>query len=118
VTRLSLSLCPDSVRLAFDVAGKSHTIVSGPGAWRDGETELPGTPPRWVELIGVDSSPRHPAKVAVAGAWKDAQTPHFDIVTLHFTERHIEVSFQNSLTQMSTALHTETRPVLEGVASS
>jgi hypothetical protein len=79
-------------------------------------------------LIGVDASPRHPAKVAVAGAWKDAQTfemqwryyetPHFDIVTVHFIERRIEVTFQNSLTRMSTALHVETRPVLKGIASS
>ena len=128
VTQLSISARPDSVRLVFGVGRKTHTIVSGLGSWRDGYTELPGTPPQWEELIGVDPSPRHPAKVAVAGAWKDAQTfemqwryyetPHFDIVTVHFTERHIEVSFQNSLTLMSTALHTERRPVLEGVASS
>jgi hypothetical protein len=128
VTQLSFSSRPDSVRLAFDVGGKTHAIVSGLRAWRDGETELPGTPPEWVELIGVDSSARHPAKVAVAGAWKDAhtfemqwryyETPHFDIVTVHFIERRIQVSFQNSLTRMSAALHTETRPVLEGVASS
>jgi hypothetical protein len=128
VTQLSFSSRPDSVRLAFEADGKTHTITSGLGSWRDGETELPGTPPQWVELIGVDSSARHPAKVAVAGAWKDAhtfemqwryyETPHFDIVTVHFIERRIQVSFQNSLTRMSAALHTETRPVLEGVASS
>jgi hypothetical protein len=78
--------------------------------------------------VGVDSSPRQPAKVAVAGAWKDAQTfemqwryyetPHYDTVTVHFIERRIEVSFLNSLTRMSSTLHAETRPMLKGIASS
>jgi CubicO group peptidase (beta-lactamase class C family) len=128
VTQLSIASRPDGVRLAFEADGKTHSITSGLGSWHDGETELPGTPPQWVELIGVDRSPRHPAKVAVAGAWTDAQTfemqwryyetPHFDIVTVHFIERRIEVTFQNSLTRMSTALHVETRPMLKGIASS
>jgi hypothetical protein len=50
--------------------------------------------------------------------WRYYETPHFDIVTVHFIERRIEVSFQNSLTRMSSALHAETRPVLKGIASS
>jgi hypothetical protein len=45
------------------------------------------------------------------------ETPHYDIVRVHFIERRIEVSFQNSLTRMSTVLHAETRPGLKGIAS-
>jgi CubicO group peptidase (beta-lactamase class C family) len=128
VTQLSVSSQSDSVRLAFEIGGKTHTITSGLGAWHDDETELPGTPPEWTELVGVSSRPRHPAKVAVAGAWKDPQTfqmqwryyetPHFDTVTLHFSERRVEVTFLNSMTQMSASLHSETRPVLKGLESS
>lgn len=127
ITQLSIASRPNTVRLTFEAAGKTHTIMNGLGSWHDGETELPGTPPQWVELVGVDASPRRPSKIAAAGAWKDPQTfemqwryyetPHFDIVTIHFIEGRIEVTFQNSLTLMSPALHAETRPVLKGVAS-
>jgi CubicO group peptidase (beta-lactamase class C family) len=125
--RLSVSSLADTFRIGFDASGRTHSVTSGIGTWRDGETELPGTPPEWTELVGVDPGPRHPTKIAVAGAWKDAQTfemqwryyetPHFDTVTLHFTDKRIEVNFLNSLTQMSATLHAETRPVLEGFQS-
>ena len=49
--------------------------------------------------------------------WRYYETPHFDTVTLHLRERRVDVTFLNSLTQMSTALHSETRPVLKGLAS-
>ena len=68
-------------------------------------------------------SPKVPARLAAAGAWKDAdtlqmqwryyETPHFDTVTLKFSGDKVEVAFLNSLTQMAAAVHPETRPVLK-----
>ena len=50
--------------------------------------------------------------------WRYYETPHFDTVTVHFVDNQIEVTFLNSLTQMSATLHAETRPVLQGLESS
>jgi len=79
-------------------------------------------------VVGTYVNPRHPAKIAAAGAWKDAntfqmrwryyETPHLDEVSLHFSDDGVEVSFLNSLTQMAAAVHPETRPVLKGKARS
>lgn len=70
--------------------------------------------------LGLGAGPfaRSAGLAAGAPGSNEVHTPRYDPVTLHFIERRIEVSFQNSLTQMSTALLTETRPVLTGVASS
>jgi len=128
IRRLTLGFDKDSCRLGFDVDGKTHTIDCGIGRWRDGETELPGTPPEWTELLGTYVNPRHPAKIAAAGAWKDSntfqmrwryyETPHLDDVTLRFSGNGVELSFLNSLTQMAATVHPETRPVLKGNARS
>ena len=84
---------PFATRRTFITQSTLAALTAALGSWRDGETELPGTPPEWTELVGVDPGPRHPTKIAVAGAWKDAQT---DVGTLH----------------------AETTPVLTGIASS
>ena len=108
----------------FVIAGRTYAIDCGIGRWRDGETELPGTPPEFTELIGRTVNPKGPTKVAAAGAWKDAdtfqmqwryyETPFSDTVTLKFSADALEIVFLNSFTQMAAAAHRETRPVLKG----
>ena len=128
VQQLRVAFEAERCRLSFAVGERSHVIDCGIGRWRDGETELPGTPPEFTELVGTYVSPKGPAKIAAAGAWKDAdtfemqwryyETPHFDTVTLRFAGAAIEVHFLNSLTQMAAAVHAETRPLLKGAARS
>jgi CubicO group peptidase (beta-lactamase class C family) len=128
VQRLAVAFGADACRVAFDVGDRTHAITSGIGRWRDGETELPGTPPEFTELTGRTVNPKGPARLAAAGAWKDAdtfqmqwryyETPHFDTVTLKFAGDGVEVAFLNSLTQMAAAVHAETRPTLKGTARS
>jgi len=128
VQNLSIAFNADGCRLGFDVGGRTHAITCGIGRWRDGETELPGTPPEFTELIGTYVSPKVPAKVAAAGAWQDAdtfcmiwryyETPHFDSVTLKFAGDGIEVAFLNSLTRAAAAVHPEKRPTLKGTVRS
>jgi CubicO group peptidase (beta-lactamase class C family) len=128
IDQLTVSNVMNSVRLEFRIGSDTHVVTSGVGQWHDGETELPGTPPEWTELVGVEASPKRPARIAAAGAWKDPdtfvmhwryyETPHLDTVTLRFAGDRIEVDFLNSLSQMAAALHPETRPVLKGVRRS
>lgn len=127
VRRLSVAFEAGRCRLAFDIAGRVHAIDCGIGRWRDGATELPGTPPEFTELVGRTVYPKGPAKVAAAGAWKDRdtfqmqwryyETPFFDTVTLTFSGDDVEVAFLNSFTQMAPQAHAETRPVLKGMKS-
>ncbi len=128
VRSVSVSFEDDKCRVVFDVAGRMHTIDCGIGRWHDGETELPGTPPEFVELIGRTVNPQGPAKVAAAGAWKDAdtfqmqwryyETPFSDTVTLKFSGDALEIVFLNSFTQMAAKAHPERRPILKGKARS
>ena len=128
VQHLSVAFDADRCRLVFDITGRAHAIDCGIGRWRDGETDLPGTPPEFTELVGRTVNPKGPAKVAAAGAWKDAdtfqmqwryyETPFSDTVTLKFSGDAVEVAFLNSFTQMAAAAHPETRPVLTGKARS
>jgi CubicO group peptidase (beta-lactamase class C family) len=128
VQRVSIAFEADTCRLGFGIGDRTHVILSGVGHWRDGEAELPGTPPEFTELVGNYVSPPGPAKFAASGAWKDPdtfemqwryyETPHFDTVTLRFVGNAVEVHFLNSLTQMAAAVHAETRPVLKGLARS
>jgi Beta-lactamase len=122
IKKLSVAFDKNDCTLAFD----THTITAGIARWHDNSTDLPGTPPEWIELVGNSRNAPGPVKLAAAGAWKDAdtfvmdwryyETPHFDTVTLHFAGDAIEVTFLNSLTQMAGAMHPETRPVLKGKA--
>jgi CubicO group peptidase (beta-lactamase class C family) len=128
VQRMTVAFEKVTCRVAFTVDDRTHVVDCGIGHWCDGETELPGTPPEFTELVGMYVSPKGPSKLAAAGAWKDAdtfemqwryyETPHFDTVTLHFAGDAIEVRFLNSLTQMAAAVHPETRPALKGTARS
>ena len=124
IDRLRLAFDADTCRIEFGVGPRVHTIACGIGRWRDGETELPGTPPEFTELVGTYVNPKRPAKLAAAGAWKDEntfqmqwryyETPHFDSVTLRFDADKVELAFLNSLTQMAATVHPETRPALKG----
>lgn len=124
VRRLSVAFDADGCRIVCDIAGRVYAIDCGIGHWHDGETEWPGTPPEFTELVGRTVNPKGPTKVAAAGAWKDAdtfhmlwryyETPFSDNVTLKFSGDAIEVAFLNSFTQMAPKAHRETRPVLKG----
>jgi CubicO group peptidase (beta-lactamase class C family) len=94
-----------------------HAVKCGFGRWVDGETTMPGTPPKLTQgPLGPKS------KVAASAAWKDEhtlemmwrfyETPHHDSVTCRFEGEGVKVEFLNSLTKMSPA-RKETRPVLE-----
>jgi len=96
----------------------SHSIKCGLEKWVDGETDMPGTPPKLTTgSLGPES------KIAAGAAWKDDQTvemtwrffetPHHDTVTCHFDGDKVNVEFMNSITQKSPG-HPETRPVLRG----
>ena len=128
VQQLAVSWDNEGFRVGFAINGRTHTLMNGIGSWRDGETELPRTTPEWTELVGVETSPRRPTKIAAAGAWKDPhtfemqwryyETPHFDTVTVRFIDARVEVSFLNSLILMAAAMHSEMRPALQGLARS
>jgi CubicO group peptidase (beta-lactamase class C family) len=120
----------ESASFAFDRDGCLFTfrdsrieypIACGSGRWRRGETALPGTPPR---LIAGGASPRGTkSKVAASGTWVDQstfqvmlryyETPHHDTVTCRFDDRTVQISFMNSIAQMSPTPKNK-RPVLQG----
>jgi CubicO group peptidase (beta-lactamase class C family) len=125
VRHVSVAFESGGCRVGFDVGDRTHVIDCGVGRWQDGETELPGTPPEFTELTGRTVNPKGPAKVAAAGAWKDAdtfrmewryyETPFFDTVTLAFSGDAVEIVFLNSFTQVAAKAHPEKRPTLKGV---
>jgi hypothetical protein len=96
----------------------TYPIVCGIERWAQGETSMPGTPPKLTK-----SSGRTKSKIAASGTWKDEQTfemtwrfietPHHDTVTCHLDRDDLRVEFMNSVTQLS-ASHKETRPALVG----
>jgi CubicO group peptidase (beta-lactamase class C family) len=97
---------------------RTHSITCGLQKWVQGETTMPGTPPKLTVGATTTSS-----KVASSGTWKDDQTfemtwrfietPHHDTVTCHFDSDEVKVVFVNSITQLS-ASHKEARSPLQG----
>jgi CubicO group peptidase (beta-lactamase class C family) len=95
-----------------------HPIKCGARNWVEGETNMPGTPPK---LTSGDLGPR--SKIAASGTWKDEntfemtwrfyETPHHDTVTCRFDADKVKVEFMNSVTQ-NLPTHKEKRPVLQG----
>jgi CubicO group peptidase (beta-lactamase class C family) len=95
-----------------------YTITCGLEKWVEGETSMPGTPPK---LTSGDLGPK--SRVAAGGTWRDdntfemtwrfQETPHHDTVTCHFEGNKVRVQFMNSVTRLAPS-HKETRPVLEG----
>jgi CubicO group peptidase (beta-lactamase class C family) len=98
-----------------------YPIVCGVGRWQRGETALPGTPPRLVSGGAPRSGTK--SKLAASSAWTDQntfqmvlryyETPHHDTVTCRFEEGKVQISFMNSMAQMSPNPN-DKRPVLQG----
>lgn len=94
----------------------SYPISFGLEHWREGETNMPGTPPK------LTVGPIH-SRLAASGTWKDDQTlemtwrfietPHHDTVTCRFQGEEVQVEFLNSITGLSSS-RKETRPALQG----
>ena len=98
-----------------------YSIECGIGRWRRGETSLPGTPPR---LISGGAPPRGTkSKLAASGTWADPktfvmvfryyETAHHDRVTCRFDDSQVQITFINSMAQMSPTPK-DPRPVLLG----
>ncbi len=123
----SNAACVQSVQLRF--SGRSsvftlkddkgeYTVNCGLGRWLDGQTAMPGTPPKLTQgkLPPV-------SKVAAAGAWKDErtfemvwryyETPHHDTVTCRFDGDKVRVEYLDSMTAMNPG-RKDRRPPLEG----
>ncbi len=95
-----------------------HPLTCGQEAWVQGETDMPGTPPK------LTVGPLAPvSKVAASGTWKDNQTfqmtwhfyetPHHDTVTCRFEADKVTVQFLSSVSEKM-PMHKETRPALQG----
>jgi CubicO group peptidase (beta-lactamase class C family)/NADH:ubiquinone oxidoreductase subunit len=89
-----------------DVSG-AYEIPFGFGAWMEGRTDLPGTPPSLVYRAA--RKPSQPVATAAAAAWTDdhtleiilryTETPHHDTVRCSFAQDGLDIRFQNSLGQ-------------------
>jgi CubicO group peptidase (beta-lactamase class C family) len=117
-----------SVRFDFDPEACTFTLTDANGdypircgleKWAEGQTHMPGTPPK------LTVGDLRPVKVAAGGTWKDAdtfvmtwryyETPHHDTVTARFDGDNVKVEYLNSLTEISPSRR-ETRPPLVGRA--
>jgi CubicO group peptidase (beta-lactamase class C family) len=95
-----------------------HPITCGLGKWVEGQTDMPGTPPK---LTSGDLGPV--SKIAAGGAWKDDttfemiwhfyETPHHDTVTCHFNGNKLRVDFMSSVAEKMPS-HSEKWPSLQG----
>ena len=104
----------------FTVRGPrgSHRITCGLEQWIQGETTMPGTPPKLT--VGPTNGG---SKIAASGTWRDDQTfemiwrfietPHHDTVTCRFDGDEIKVEITNSIAQLSST-HKETPPTFQG----
>jgi hypothetical protein len=91
------------------------------GSWIDGETSMPGTPPKLTRgSLGPVS------RVSACAAWKSPQTlqmrwqfyesPHHDAVRCVFDDAKLRIEFLNSMAAMSPTPK-DARPALEGTAA-
>lgn len=103
---------------------ENYSIPFGMGSWKPGETTFPGND---LSVKPVSRSSGVYRKRTVAnGVWKDANTfelilryiesPHHDLLTFHFSENTLELSFRNSRTRLN-ANNKDTRPILKGKIS-
>jgi CubicO group peptidase (beta-lactamase class C family) len=100
----------------------TYPVTCGLEGWVQGETNMPGTPPKLTTGRETKKS-----KVAASGTWRDEQTfemtwrfcetPHHDTVTCHFETDSVKVEFLNSITQLSSS-HKENRAALKGKMTS
>lgn len=96
----------------------TYPITCGLERWVEGETAMPGTPPKLTS-----GKPTTKSKIAASGTWKDentfemtwrfCETPHHDTVTCRFEGDAVKLEFLNSITRLSPS-HKETRAVLDG----
>jgi CubicO group peptidase (beta-lactamase class C family) len=94
------------------------SVTCGLEKWVEGQTSMPGTPPK---LTAGDLGPT--SRVAASGTWtaentfemtwRFIETPHHDTVTCHFDGDNVKIEFLNSLTKM-TPSRKEIRPALVG----
>ena len=91
-----------------------HRLECGIETWLEGETTMPGMPPK---LTSGNLGPR--SRVAASGTWKDektfemtwrfTETPHHERVTCRFDGDKVALEFMSSVTRR------EKQPVLHGV---
>ncbi len=99
-----------------------YRVSCGLGRWVEGDTAMPGEPPRLTR-----GKPPPSSRVAATGVWSDPntfqmtwrfyETPHHDTVTCRFESGQIRVEFLDSMAEMS-AERKDRRPALEGQLAS
>jgi CubicO group peptidase (beta-lactamase class C family) len=85
-----------------------HLIQCGAENWVDGETDMPGTPPK------LTVGDLRPAKIAASGAWRDQdtyqmtwrfyETPHHTTAACHFDGESVHLELANSVNHNKTVL--------------
>jgi hypothetical protein len=116
----SFAFSSQGCRFTLKDSQADYPIECGIERWQRGQTALPGTPPRLVS--GGAPKPGTPSKVAATGTWVDPatfqmvlryyETPHHDTVTCRFDNGSVQISFMNSMAQMSPTPK-DKRPVLK-----
>jgi CubicO group peptidase (beta-lactamase class C family) len=115
-----------TVQFDFPGDGSTFTLTDATGAyaircglekWADGESNMPGTPPKLT--VGE----LRPLKIAASGTWKDEntfvmtwryyETPHHDTLTAHFDGDNVKVEYLSSIAEKS-ASRTDSRAPLTG----
>lgn len=117
-------LGPDASLVTFRDAEAEYPIACGVEQWQQGETMLPGTPPRLVTGGAPPRGTKH--RLAASSAWKNdrtleltwryIETPHHDTVTCTFEGDTVKVEFLSSIAQRNAKPH-DPRPVLRGTAA-
>ncbi len=84
-------------------ANGEYPIKCGIEKWTEGQTNMPGTPPK------LSVGDLRPVKIAAGGTWKDAdtfvmtwqfyETPHHDTVTSHFDGDNLKVEYLSSISE-------------------
>ncbi len=124
LTKFAVFFADGSCTLKVQEGDKMHEIQHGLEHWQQGETRLPGTPPR---LISGGAPKEQPLSPLVASAtwktpttleltWRYIETPHHDTVTCSFVGKEVEIRFLNSLLKMRGKTE-DSRPLIKGRVS-
>ncbi len=118
VRALSFAFQDDSMVFTLENDKGSYPITCGLGKWIEGQTAMPGTPPK-LTSGGFTGNFR----VAASAGWTDPntlemiwrfnETPHHDTVTCRFDGGKVRVTFLNSITGLSPS-RKDKRPELTG----
>jgi hypothetical protein len=105
VQSVSFHFKSDHCAFAAKDAGGEHPVSCGLGKWAEGQTDMPGMPPK------ITVGDLRPCKIAACGAWRDDntfvmtwrfyETPHSDTVTCRFDGDKVRVEFLSSIAQKS-----------------